>query len=91
MIYTDSRYATGKLYYSNDSRSKKANVSVDRNFPVDVYEYYSYTWTSEDRIDTLANNVLGSPGFWWIIMDANPEIINPFSIAPGTILRIPSA
>lgn len=91
MIYTDSRYATGNVYYAGDARYKAANTTVSRKFPSDIYEYFAYTWTSEDRVDLVAYKFLGSSGFWWILMDANPEIINPFSIAPGTVLRIPSA
>jgi len=28
---------------------------------------------------------------WWEIMDINPEILDPFTITPGTQLRIPNA
>jgi nucleoid-associated protein YgaU len=42
-----------------------------------------------DRIDYLASIYLGSAVLWWKILDVNPEINNPFNIAPGTVLRIP--
>jgi hypothetical protein len=32
----------------------------------------------------------GKPGYWWIIMEANPEVEDLQNIAPGTLLRIPS-
>jgi hypothetical protein len=91
MIYTDSRYATGIIDYANDSRLNTNNISVYRVYPTALYRFSTYTWTSEDRIDIVANDFLGSANLWWKIMDINPEIINPFSIAPGTVIRIPSA
>lgn len=91
MIFTDSRYATGSIMYANDSRVNKNSLSVYRVFPDVSYRFFTYTWTSEDRIDIVANDLLGSPNLWWKIMDINPEVINPFAIAPGTVLRIPSA
>jgi hypothetical protein len=91
MIYTDSRYATGSVGYKNDSRLNKNQLSVYRTFPQVTYRFLTYTWTSEDRIDIVSSEFLGSPNLWWKIMDINPEIANPFNIAPGTVLRIPSA
>jgi nucleoid-associated protein YgaU len=91
MIYTDSRYATGVVDYANDSRLNTNNISVYRVFPTAGYRFLTYTWTSEDRIDVIATQFLGSSNLWWKIMDINPEIISPFSITPGTVIRIPSA
>jgi len=54
-------------------------------------KFYTYEWVDGDRLDTLANKFLGNPQLWWKIMDLNPEIIDPTSIAPGTLLRLPSA
>lgn len=90
MIYTDSRYATGKIMYTADARSGNENLSVYRIFPTLGYRFSAYVWGSEDRIDKLAAEVLGSSSLWWKIMDLNPEIVDPSSIAPGTTLRIPS-
>jgi nucleoid-associated protein YgaU len=91
MIYTDSRYATGSIKYVNDSRLNQNQLAVYRAFPVATYKFMTYTWTSEDRIDLVASEFLGSPNLWWKIMDINPEVVNPFAIDPGTVLRIPSA
>ena len=91
MIYTDSRYATGSINYINDARLNKNQLSVYRTFPSVITKFLAYTWTSNDRIDVLAAEFLGSSSLWWKIMDVNPEIANPFSIEPGTVLRIPSA
>ena len=91
MIYTDSRYATGLIGYINDARLSQNQLSVYRTFPSLTTKFTTYTWTSEDRIDVIATEFLGSSSLWWKIMDINPELVNPFSIPPGTTLRIPSA
>jgi hypothetical protein len=90
MIYTDSRYATGKVIKVQDARNGIYRLAVYRTFPTSRAKFYTYTWVDGDRIDQVAFNLLGSSAFWWKIMDFNPEIIDPFSIPAGTILRIPS-
>lgn len=41
-----------------------------------------------DRFDHLAARFLGDDRYWWVIALAN-DIVYPFGIAPGTVLRIP--
>jgi hypothetical protein len=91
MIYTDSRYADGKVIKAIDPRTNEYKIAVYREFPVQKTNFYIYNWVQGDRIDAVANVLLGSPSFWWKIMDINPEVIDPFDIAVGTALRIPSA
>jgi hypothetical protein len=91
MIYTDSRYATGLISYGNDSRLNQSNISVYRKFPSASHSFFAYVWTDYDRADLVAYKLLGSSNLWWKIMDINPEILNPQSIAPGTIIRVPNA
>lgn len=90
MIYTDSRYSTGKVVVSFSTRDLKSHVSVFRNFPKEVAKYSLYTWLEEDRIDLIAKKFLGDASLWWRIMDFNPEVLNPMDIPVGTTLRIPS-
>lgn len=89
MIYTDSRYADGTLIKAQDARTGHYRLGVYRKFPSKAAEYYQYVWVEGDRIDRVSNTLLGTPAFWWRIMDANPEITNPTNIPVGTILRIP--
>jgi hypothetical protein len=90
MIYADSRYAKGLITKVQDPRNDVYRLAVYRKFPTARAQFYWYTWVQGDRIDIVASELLGSPNFWWKIMDFNPEIIDPFSIPVGTILRIPS-
>ena len=90
MIFTDSRYATGRLAKTIDARSGLPNATVFRQFPTATSTFFYYTWTQRDRIDVVAHNLLGDPNLWWLIMDYNPEVINPFDIPIGAVLRIPN-
>lgn len=89
MIFTDSRYATGVLAKSVDARNDSYQLSVFRQFPSSSSSFYYYVWSQRDRIDLVAAELLGDPNLWWLIMDYNPEILNPFDIPLGASLRIP--
>lgn len=53
------------------------------------FRWIEYQWTEGDRMDMVAADLLGDPGLWWWIMDANPTILDAFNIEPGTILKVP--
>jgi nucleoid-associated protein YgaU len=90
MIYLDSRYADGPLFKAFEPKTQTYQQTVFRAFPTYHVQFYWYTVTEIDRMENIAVKTLGNPELWWQIMDINPEIINPFEIAPGTQLRIPN-
>lgn len=90
MIYADSRYANGTVTTAQDPRDDTYQLSVYRKFPSAKSGFYHYTWVEGDRIDLVSQQLLGTPTFWWKIMDYNPEFLDPFSIPIGATLRIPS-
>jgi nucleoid-associated protein YgaU len=89
MIYADSRYATGIIYAAQDARTGRYANSVRRVFPTKTTAFITYTWKANDRLDIIANEFLGTPAYWWKIMDVNPELVDPMNIATGTAVRIP--
>jgi hypothetical protein len=91
MIFLDSRYADGRIFKVYDSRADNYQLSVRREWPSYAHTYFTYEWIATDRLDNIATRFLGNPEMWWKILDINPEILNPMSIAPGTQLRIPNA
>jgi hypothetical protein len=91
MIYLDSRYADGVKLKAWDARKSQYHLTVFRKFPTYTTEFFFYSWTQGDRIDNLAARFLGDSSYWWQIMDINQEIGDPFSITPGTHIRIPNA
>ena len=89
MLFSDSRYATGRVYKAYNSKSGANSIVVARRFPSARSAFYYYTWKEGDRVENVAANLLGDANLWWTIMDFNPEIANPFSIPVGTNIRVP--
>lgn len=50
--------------------------------------YHTVNSSQENRLDILALKYYNNASFWWIIAQAN-DIIDPFSVKLGTVLRIP--
>jgi hypothetical protein len=90
VIFSNSRYADGRIFKANDARKGNYSVTVLRSFPEQTAKFFYYTWVERDRLDIIANKFLGRADAWWQIMDFNPEILNPSDIQVGTILRIPN-
>ena len=67
-------------------------IETSNQTPVDTsnYDQYHEVQTSEEnRLDIIANIYYKNPQYWWAIAMAN-DIIDPFTIPAGSILRIPS-
>ena len=49
------------------------------------------TTTVGDRLDSLANTFYKDPRHWWVISNANPDIINrgSYALEAGIEIRIP--
>ena len=84
-----SRYEYTRVITEKDTLNKifetydKEQIAESDN---DVY--YKVTFNNENRLDIIANEVYGFAIYWWVIAMAN-NIIDPFDIPAGTILRIP--
>lgn len=91
-IYIGSRYEYSLIDFFAVKPGGNENPTVFYDFPdIGILNYQLHTWQDGERLDSLANDYYQRPGLWWKIMNANPEIDNPFDIKPGTILRIPNA
>lgn len=91
MIFLDSRYADGTLFKAWNARKEQYDLAVFRTWPSQLKSFFIYEWVETDRIDNLANRFYGEPNLWWMILDLNPEILDPQNIKPGTQLRIAHA
>lgn len=69
------------VYYH--SRYEKKTIPTSN---ADVYT--TVDLVSENRLDIIAHKYYGYSLYWWIIAIAN-DIIDPFNIPIGTVLRIP--
>ena len=87
-----SRYYTAIPQQIKNKTTDQYTTAIYRVFPGTVkIKYVEYTWTDGDTLDYLAAAYLGNSKLWWQILDINPSITNPLSIAPGTVIRIPKA
>ena len=88
MISSKSRYADSKIV--TQTVNGKDVQYITPSAPVSyTFQYNYYITNGSDRVDNIANGYLGDPTQWHFIGDANPQIMQWFSIPPGTILRIP--
>jgi len=87
-----SRYFTGPLAQIENKSTGNYDIVVFRDFEeVGNVSFFEYTWIFGDNLGTIADKYLLNSLLWWRIMEINPEITDPFSIEPGTVIRVPYA
>jgi LysM repeat protein len=90
MIERVSRYYDGPLAQTQHKYTDQYIISVFRRFPTSKeVSYINYTWKEGDNLSNISEEFGVGAKYWWEIMEINPEVIDPFDIAPGTILRVP--
>lgn len=89
MITTFSRYANNTIQ-SLVGRGNQSRPTIIINTPGERrISYSTYTWRLGDQIEYLAYSAYGDEQSWWVIADANPEILFWDNIKPGTHIRVP--
>ena len=86
----NSRYVGGTITRVPSSDGVYT-LTVLRTAPAQTQNYRYYTWQVGDRPDLVAEQAFGNPSLWWAIFDINPEILDPFNVVAGSIVRIPSS
>lgn len=90
-IYLGSRYENSLVDFVALNYRRDAYPIVFYQFSdLGLMTYSEYTWKTGDRLDSLAMSVYRDPERWWIIAEANPEVLDIQNIPAGTVLRIPS-
>jgi hypothetical protein len=85
-----SRYYDGPLSQTQHKYTGDYVISVYRAFPdKPEIKYVQHVWQDGDNFATLAEAFKLGPKYWWEILDINPEVLDPFAIVPGTLIRIP--
>jgi phage tail protein X len=90
-IAADSRYITATITTEvgpDLETRQEMRVAFPRSR---LIAYTFYRVVEGERVDTIAKDFYGKGELWWMIADANPEIIDWFDIMPGTIIRVPNA
>lgn len=91
MIRIGSRYEQSEVFYTLDGRTGNTRPTVMRANPQvggAASPSQSVKWPTGARLDRISTRVLGSPERWWVIMDRNPDILDPMSITTGATVRI---
>lgn len=85
-----SRYYEGKLAQIYNENTKQYDIAVFKSEAEEISaSFINYTWKYGDSLAVLSYKYLGIAEYWWKIMEINPEITDPFSIEPGTVIRVP--
>jgi nucleoid-associated protein YgaU len=86
-----SRYTGGEVVDGNHFVTWPDPTSRDPLGPdiLDGVEALEHVLKAGDRLDTLAHRYYGDSDYWWVIAVAN-RVQDPFSLRPGTRLRVPS-
>lgn len=91
MISANSRYRTATVTTATGPDGltrQEMRVAFPRARRI-TYTYHRVL--SGERGDTLAFRYYGNGSLWWMIADANPEILDWLELPPGQVLRIPDA
>jgi hypothetical protein len=89
MITANSRYAGSTVVPGSDLDGNDIMVILFTPPTDTTFQYTYHQVTGADYVDVLAFQNYGDPSLWWVIANANPEIVNWASLVPGTLLRIP--
>lgn len=90
MITPDSRYSSLAVIVTDTAKGKQQVIDLEPP-SVQTVSFTYYQVEEGDTVDQIAHAEYDSGHLWWLIADANPEILDWHTLEPGTILRIPSA
>ena len=83
-----SRYTPYRQIIGDDGHKFHETFNNTEIVSSEEDQYYTVDVRTENRLDIIAAENYGFPTYWWIIAHAN-NIIDPFDVPYGTILRIP--
>jgi nucleoid-associated protein YgaU len=89
MLTPGSRYARTALVRPDEAGDRPPTLTTRRMpRPPGVIEYVV---VAGDRLDQLAARFYQNPAKYWLILDANPEYLDPLLLLrPGRRIRIPA-
>lgn len=88
-VSATSRYASGVITVVDDPQRGQHQAIIPAA-PVDrAFAFTFYQWADGDTVDMLGYRFFGTGQLWWMLADANPEILDWHNVPVGTVLRIP--
>lgn len=88
MLFKGSRYEKVGTYQVVDESEQMVTALKIRFIPPTPAGYL-HTFTADERLDLLAFNFYRNPEKFWLIADANTEMVPDDLLEPGRQLRIP--
>lgn len=88
-ISSGSRYANNKIVSVPVKGKSRPTIVIEPPGEQRI-QYSTYTWQDGDQIEYLSWSAYGDEEAWWIIADANPEIMFWNDLPRGTEVRVPS-
>lgn len=90
-IYQNSRYEYSVIDFISVIPDGDANPIVFYEFSdLGLISYTEHVYVEGERLDQISQRYYNRPGFWWIIMEYNPNITDITDIPAGTVLKIPN-
>lgn len=90
-ISADSRYANNPVIMVTGWDGVTRQTILPRPPISRTLTVTDYVWSEGDRVDLVAARAFGDDTMWWVIAQANPEILDWTHLEPGTVVRIPGA
>ena len=89
MVFKGSRYSQTEAITPENIQGKRPRVLAARAIPK-TPGVLDYTVVEGERLDQIANRFYAEPRKYWLILDANPDELNPFELLrAGRRIRIP--
>lgn len=89
MVFKGSRYSTTEVV-----EIRGPDGQVRRTLAIRVIvppaSALAQTVNEGERLDTLAARFYGEPTRYWLLLDANPDVLNPFEVlSAGRVIQVP--
>jgi nucleoid-associated protein YgaU len=89
MLFKGSRYSATEVVESTGPHGRVTRALALRTAAPEP-SALEHTVADGERLDTLAARFYGEPTRYWLILDANPDTLNPFELLePGEAIHVP--
>jgi hypothetical protein len=89
MLYQGSRYAGTEVVEPVNSEGEHLRVLALRRIP-EAPAVLEHVVMEGERLDQLASRFYSDAKKSWLILDANPQVLNPFELLrPGRRIQVP--
>lgn len=85
-----SRYADNTIISLASDGVSRPTIIIEPPGAIQI-SFSTYTWRNGDQIEYLAYSAYGDEQSWWLIANANPEILFWNAVPDGAEVRVPNA